>query len=51
MVESGRIVVDGITVDLVDPALCTPMPTSSDVLHRPDTVAAAAPSSHRRVSC
>jgi len=42
MGESDQVVIDGITVDLVDPALCTPMPTSADVLHRPDSVAAAA---------
>jgi hypothetical protein len=42
MGDTDQIVVDGITVDLVDPALCTPMPTSSDVLHRPDQVAEAA---------
>jgi hypothetical protein len=42
MGESDQIVIDGITVDLVDPALCTPIPTSSDVLHRPDQVAEAA---------
>ena len=42
MGESDQIVIDGITVDLVDPALCTRMPTSSDVLHRPDAVAQAA---------
>src|SRR6185312_2781971 len=42
MGESDQIVVDGITVDLVDPALCTPLPTASDVLHRPDQVAEAA---------
>jgi hypothetical protein len=42
MGDSDRIVVDGITVDLVDPALYTPLPTASDVLHRPDQVAEAA---------
>jgi Domain of unknown function (DUF222) len=42
MGESDQVVIDGITVELVDPALCTPMPTSSDVLHRPDSVAQAA---------
>ncbi|WAX58663.1 HNH endonuclease [Jatrophihabitans cynanchi] len=42
MGESDQIVVDRITVDLVDPALYTPLPTASDVLHRPDQVAEAA---------
>ncbi|WAX56884.1 hypothetical protein M6B22_20510 [Jatrophihabitans cynanchi] len=42
MGESDQIMVDGITVDLVDPAQCTPLPTSSDVLHRPDQAAGAA---------
>jgi len=42
MGESDQIVIDGITVDLVDPAQCTPLPTSSDVLHRPDQAAGAA---------
>ncbi|WAX56936.1 13E12 repeat family protein [Jatrophihabitans cynanchi] len=42
MGESDQIVVDRITVDLVDPAQCTPLPTASDVLHRPDQAAGAA---------
>jgi hypothetical protein len=41
MSESDQIIVDGITVDLVDPAQCTPLPTASDVLHRPDQAAEA----------
>ncbi|WAX56646.1 13E12 repeat family protein [Jatrophihabitans cynanchi] len=42
MGESDQIQIDGTTVDLVDPAQCTPLPTASDVLHRPDQVACAA---------
>ena len=41
-VSRDQILVDGLPVDLVDPALCTPSPTASDVLHRPDVAAAAA---------
>jgi hypothetical protein len=41
-VARDQIVVDGLPVDLVDPALCTPSPTASDALRRPDVAAAAA---------
>jgi hypothetical protein len=41
-VTRDQILVDGLPVDLVDPALCTPSPSRSDALHRPNVAAAAA---------